>query len=131
MEFASASFDIVLESTIFLEMTDEKLARAIAAEMMRVLAPGGNLISRDWRIGNPRDPTHSPVNRRRLRSLFQVGERTAIVSREPGALVPPLGRFLSQHAPWSYFLVQACLPFLVGLVVTRLQKLEDREKKRA
>jgi len=131
MEFDSGSFDLVLESTIFLQMTDDRLAHAIAAEMIRVLAPGGSLIIRDWRIGNPRDPTHSPLNRRRLGSLFQVGKRTAIVSRESGALVPPLGRFLSQHAPWAYFLVQACLPFFVGLVVTRLQRIEALETKYA
>lgn len=126
LEFQSESFDLVVESTMFLQMTDEGIASAIAAEMIRVTAPGGSIVLRDWRMGNPRDPTHAPLTKKRARALFHVGLKTDIVSHHRGALLPPLGRFLSRRAPWAYFLVQSMVPMLSAQMVTRLRKIDLR-----
>ena len=122
MGYESDFFNIVLESTMFLQLTDEDLARKIGAEMIRVTKPGGHLILADWRYGKPRDKRFSPMNRRRIAKLFQVGTATEVVGEYKGALVPPLGRFLSSKIPSLYFLVRSLAPFLVGQVTTVLRK---------
>ncbi len=60
---------------------------------------------------------------RDLRRLFDVGKRTDLIAIERGALVPPIGRFLSASLSSLYFPVAAMLPFLVGQVVYVLRKL--------
>jgi hypothetical protein len=42
---------------------------------------------------------------------------------EKGALVPPVGRFLSSRLPGLYFAVQALMPPLVGQTTTILERL--------
>ena len=122
MEFADASFDLVFESTMFLQMTDETLASSIAKEMIRVTRPGGSIVLADWRYGKPRNPDFIAVSRERISRLFEVGKSTTITRTEHGALIPPVGRFLSRSLPGLYFAAQSLLPFLVGQVTTVLKK---------
>jgi hypothetical protein len=76
----------------------------------------------DWRTPKLRDPNYSALTRRRAARLFGIGRQTRMVGVFRGALVPPIGRFLSIHLPNMYFLVQGCLPLLVGQVAYLLQK---------
>jgi ubiquinone/menaquinone biosynthesis C-methylase UbiE len=122
MEFASASFDLVFESTMFATLTDELLSAAIAREMLRVCKPGGYLMLVDWWTPKPRDPNYRALTRRRLHDLFQVGSAARLVGEYRGALVPPVGRFLSKYLPGGYFPVTRLLPFLVGQVAYLLQR---------
>ncbi len=62
------------------------------------------------------------MSKRRVAELFDVGGSTSWVTRQRGALVPPVGRVLSKYAPWLYFLVKALLPPLVGQITTVLRK---------
>ena len=118
MPFEAGAFDLVMESTMFVQITDESLAVNIAREMLRVTKPGGHILLIDWRYGKPRNPQYSAVSPKRVRSLFP---RCLVVSERNGALVPPVGRLLSKYASWAYFPIQALLPFLVGLKATLLR----------
>ena len=120
MEFADDSFDLVFESTMFLQMTDGTLAKSIAREMVRVTR--GFIVLADWRYGKPRNPDFAAVSPSRIADLFDVGGSTEVIRRENGALIPPVGRFLSRSIPSLYFPVQALLPFLVGQTTTVLRK---------
>jgi SAM-dependent methyltransferase len=122
MEFTDASFDLVFESTMFLQMTDETLAASIAREMIRVTRPGGFIVLADWRYGKPRNPDFIAVSPARISKLFATGSSTTVVRTERGALVPPVGRFLSRSLPGLYFATQSRLPFLVGQVTTVLRR---------
>jgi SAM-dependent methyltransferase len=122
MTFADSAFDIVFESTLFMMLTSEDLARRIASEMLRVTRSGGYLVLVDWRYAKPKSRDHRPMSPKRISSLFDVDRATDVVARERGALVPPLGRFLSRRAPSLYFAVQALMPFAVGQITTVLQK---------
>ncbi len=122
MSFPEETFDLVFESTLFMMLTSEEVAHRIAGEMIRVTRPGGYLMLVDWRYARPGSDEHRAMTPKRIASLFDVGSRTTVVARERGALVPPLGRFLSRHAPSLYFVVQALVPFAVGQVTTVLQK---------
>lgn len=117
MSFESATFDLVTESTMFVQVTDPGLADRIAQEMRRVTKPGGYLLLIDWRYGKPRNPHYLAVSPTRIRSLFPD---CTVVTRSGAALVPPVGRRLSRYAPWAYFPIQRLFPFLVGLRVTLL-----------
>jgi len=122
MSFGDSTFDIVFESTLFMMLTSQEVARRIAREMLRVTKPGGYLMLADWRYAEPNSKDHRAMSSKRIASLFEVGVSTVVVARERGALVPPLGRFLSRRLPSLYFAVQAMLPFTVGQVTTVLKK---------
>lgn len=122
MSFPDGAFDIVCESTMFYQITDEVLAGRIAGEMVRVTRPGGFLILTDWRYARPGSAMYRSVTPRRIARLFGVGAATAVRRRLRGALVPPLGRFLSRRAPGLYFAVHALAPPLVGQITTVLRK---------
>lgn len=122
MELPTASFDLLFESTMFATLPDDDLCARIAAEMVRVCKPGGHILLVDWRTPKPGDPAYKALTRRRLRVLFGLDRATRLVAVTRGALVPPLGRFLSAQLPSLYFLVSTLCPFLVGQVAYVLQK---------
>lgn len=124
LPYADGSFDLLMESTMFIHAADEDLARKIASEMIRVTKPGGTLLISDWRYAKPRNRHYRAVTRQRLARLFQTGVRTEVQGRFRGSLLPPVGRFFSRHSPWLYFAVQTMLPFLTGHMVTVLRKIE-------
>lgn len=122
MEFPSARFDLVTECTLFATLGDEVLRRKIASEMLRICKPGGWLLLIDWRTPAFLKENYRPLSLRDVRELFHVGDSTELVGIKRGALVPPLGRFLSSHLPALYFPIAALCPFLVGQVVYLLRK---------
>ncbi len=121
MEYEAASFDLAMESTVFLQITDESIAQGIASEMVRVVKPGGYLMLTDWRYSFGHEG-YVAVSPKRIARLFGVGSRTTLVCRTRGALLPPLGRLLSQYVPALYFPVCEMFPFLVGQVTVVLRK---------
>jgi len=120
LPFQDARFDVVQESMMFLQMTDQEMAANVAQEMIRVTKPGGFLLLLDWRYSKPGSSEFKALDKRRIGELFRVGHLSSILGTFPGALVPPVGRFLSKHSRASYFLVQRLLPFAVGQVTTIL-----------
>jgi SAM-dependent methyltransferase len=123
MEYPSDSFDLVMESTVFVQMTDDQMAQGIAREMVRVVKPGSYIMLTDWRYSFGRQG-YLAVSQDRIARLFGVGKETSIVCRKRGALVPPLGRALSRYLPSLYFPVCRLFPFLVGQVTVVLQKVK-------
>lgn len=124
MPFDTATFDLVMESTMFVQITDDVLGGRIASEMLRVAKPGGYLMLIDWRYGKPGNNSYQALSKSRIGRLFSVGLESDVVCSENGALVPPVGRLLSAYFPSVYFLVRAVLPFLAGAATTLLQKRE-------
>lgn len=122
--FADNAFDIVTESALFVHLTDDKLAKQVAREMLRVTRQGGIVLLSDWRYPKPGNVHYRAVSVGRIADLFQVGSRTQVLGKFRGALLPPIGRFLSKHFSSSYFLVHKALPFLAGYVTTVLRKVE-------
>lgn len=123
MIFGDDSFDVVFESGMFATLPADEVRCNIAHEMVRVCRSGGYLLLSDWRTPNFGGGSYRALTAGDLRRLFQVGNRTELIAIERGALVPPVGRFLSAHVSSLYFLVAAALPYLVGQVVYVLRKL--------
>jgi ubiquinone/menaquinone biosynthesis C-methylase UbiE len=87
-------FDLVLQSMMFSSILDPAARRQAAAEMARVLAPGGIVLWYDFFVSTPGNPAVRGVGRRQVRSLFP-GVR---VSWRRVTLAPPLVRLLAPHA---------------------------------
>jgi len=122
LPYGNGEFQVVHQSSMLVFVRDEEQARRIALEMIRVCAPGSFLIIADWRYRKPWNENYVAVSRRRIKDLFKVGQMTEIVGVHRGALVPPIGRFLSARLPSAYFLVAALVPQLVGQVAYVLMK---------
>ena len=122
MKFKDNFFDCVMESTIFLQMTDVELSGKIANEMIRVTNRGRYILLIDWRYSHPFDKGYKGLSRNRIANLFNVGSKTSIFKVYRGALIPPVGRFVSKNIPGIYFVLQLLFPFLVGQMATVLRK---------
>src|SRR5258708_1425268 len=61
LEFASESFDLGHEATMFVHSVDEELSRKIAGEMLRVTRRGGHILLCDWRYSKPGSAAHQAV----------------------------------------------------------------------
>lgn len=77
LPWAGDSFDLVGLHTVMSSILDPAMRRAVAAEVDRVLAPGGNLLWYDSHRRNPRNPDTAPVTAAEIRALFP-GYRGAI-----------------------------------------------------
>jgi SAM-dependent methyltransferase len=122
-DYADNTFDIVMESGLFIHLTDEALAKQVAFEMLRVTKMGGALILADWRYPKLGNHNYKAVSMRRIKRLFGVGTHSIIHKTFRGPLIPPVGRFLSTYWSAPYFLVHALFPFLAGHTVTVLKKV--------
>lgn len=94
--FADASFDLVLQMTVFTSILSDDVRERVAAEMRRVLAPGGSIVWYDFRINNPRNSDVRSVGKAEVRKLFPG----AVIHFEPATLAPPLARRLAPRAWW-------------------------------
>ena len=121
LHFENSTFDIVLESTMFVQIIDDNLALNIAKEMIRVTKPGRFIFLIDWRTPNPFDKNYKALTKKRISLMFN-GQK--FVKQFSGSLLPPIGRLLSKRLPAFYFVIQKIFPFLVGQKLTILQKAE-------
>lgn len=116
-------FDIVMETTMFIQLTDDGLSQRIADEILRVTKSGGYIMLIDWRYGFGRKEMKA-LSRNRMAALFKIGDKTKIYSRKNGMLVPPIGRFLSKNFSSFYFFISWLFPFLVGQQTIVLKKIK-------
>lgn len=88
LPWESGSFDVVFQSTVFSSILEPTMRRALASEMLRVLAPGGAILWYDFFMDNPANPNVRGVRRREIEALFP-GCR---VDLRRATLAPPLAR---------------------------------------
>jgi SAM-dependent methyltransferase len=93
--FADASMDLVSAHTVFSSILDEDLRRDLAAQMWRVLRPGGWTMIFDFRYGSPRNTQVCKVTDVELLRFWPAASRYYRTL----VLVPPLGRTLAA-LPW-------------------------------
>jgi SAM-dependent methyltransferase len=94
LPFADASFDVALQFTLMSSILDPAIRRAIAAETIRVLRPGGVIIWYDF-IWNPLNRDVRGVGLRRLHMLYP-GCR---IDARRVTLAPPLTRVCAGISP--------------------------------
>ena len=98
LDFADASMDLVMAFTVFSSILDGSMASNVAAEIERVIRPGGALLWYDFRYDNPANHNVRGVSARRVRSLFPrlEGKLHSLT------VLPPLVRRLGPLAPAAY-----------------------------
>ena len=100
-------FALVVASTLFSSILDEVMRRAVAAEIWRVLRPGGALLWYDLRVDNPSNPNVRGFQRSEIRALFPHLSEATLRST---TLVPPLIRMLAGRARLAAELLEAIPP---------------------
>lgn len=117
MPYPDRYFDIVSQFTVFTSILDEGIQKAGAAEMLRVLKPGGIILWYDFRYLNPNNKHARPIGADEIKALFP-GCSYDIRSI---TLLPPLARRL---APFSLLLCHllAKLPFMRSHYIAVIRK---------
>jgi ubiquinone/menaquinone biosynthesis C-methylase UbiE len=108
LPFRDACFDIVVQLTTFTSILDPAMRRGAAAEMLRVLAPGGLIIWYDFRYPSPRNADVRPVDMREVETLFPGCRIDGVTI----TLLPPLTRLL---APLSFTMCRRLEAAVPGL----------------
>jgi ubiquinone/menaquinone biosynthesis C-methylase UbiE len=93
LPYPATRFHLVLQFTVFTSVRDETLRQQIAAEMWRVLRPGGAVLWYDFRFQG-RNPAVQAIHPRQVRALFPRGSFTG----RRITLAPPIARPLAR---WS------------------------------
>jgi SAM-dependent methyltransferase len=105
LRYDSGSFDIVLQATVFTSVLDEEMRQAMAAEMVRVLRPGGVIVWYDFFLKNPRHSYVRPVTRADIHRLFAG----CSIDLRRVSLAPPLTRLLAPRA-WALCSILSRIP---------------------
>lgn len=92
--FEDSSFDIVLCFTVMSSILDVRMRRHVAAELLRVLKPGGVIIFYDLHMDNPANPDVRGVRKEEVRSLFSGCD----ISLRRTTLAPPIVRAVAPHS---------------------------------
>lgn len=109
------SFDLVSQFVVLSSVSDIIVRQKIAAEMMRVLRPGGHILWFDAQRDNPRNPAIHAIKQRDLHALFP---RCRIQAKRT-VLVPLIARAVARRS-WSLALALEKIPLarthLVALI---------------
>jgi SAM-dependent methyltransferase len=98
LPFEEASFDLVLQFTVFSSLLDNAFQQQLADVMWRWVKPGGGVLWYDFTIDNPRNADVRGVPLARVRKLFPHGQ---FITRRV-TLAPPLARLLCRVHPALY-----------------------------
>jgi ubiquinone/menaquinone biosynthesis C-methylase UbiE len=96
-----ACVDLLLAFTVFSSIRDGAVAAAVAAEIRRVVRPGGRVVWYDLRRSNPRNPEVRAVTEDELAALFPGWSRSMVTC----TVLPPLARRAARVSPRSYRLL--------------------------
>jgi ubiquinone/menaquinone biosynthesis C-methylase UbiE len=106
LPFEDQSFDLALAFTLFTSITSAAMRERVAAEIRRVLRPGGGVLWYDFWI-NPVNPDVNALGLDEVRRLFG-GEP---VEARRVSLAPPLARLLASRS-WLACQLLAQVPLL-------------------
>jgi len=107
LPWADREFDILTQITVLATVVSRAARRQIAAEMLRVLRPGGMILSYDMRIDNPTNDQVRALSAGEIRELFP---RCAVRLRSV-TLAPPLARRIVPVS-WIAAMLLEKIPFL-------------------
>jgi len=117
LDFPDACFTMVLQFTVFTSILDDAMKKHIAAEISRVLKPGGALLWYDYFVSNPSNPDVRGVSRREIVRLFPGFS----ISLKRVTLAPPITRAVAPVSNTLYRLLSS-VPLLRTHYLGFLQK---------
>ena len=115
LAFPDATFDLVVQFTVFTSVLDSLTKQQMASEMLRVVKDNGFILWYDFHVNNPWNPDVRGIKRREISQLFP-GCR---IKLQRLTLVPPLVRLLAPYS-WLACYVLGKIPWLcthyIGLI---------------
>ena len=117
LPFDSRSFDVVALRVLFSSLPSRSMEAAAAAEVRRVLRPGGWVAWLDLRYSNPRNAAVHGLSEARVATLFPGWKREL----RAAGLLPPMARRLGA-ATGMLYPVLAGIPLFRSHLVGRLQR---------
>jgi SAM-dependent methyltransferase len=102
LSFADASFDLVLQATVFTSVLDASVRARLAGEMVRVLKPDGIILWYDYFVRKPGVTGVRAIRRREIGRLFAGCD----VRLRRATLAPPIARLVAPHAWWACALLE-------------------------
>lgn len=117
LPWPDGSFDVVSQFTVFTSILAADVKRLCAAEMLRVLKPGGLVLWYDFRFNNPRNSQVKGIGQRELRSLFAP----CSVSLTTITLAPPIARLVAPRS-WLLALMLRKIPILCSHYLAVIRK---------
>ncbi len=105
--FEPASFDIIIQSTVFSSILAPDVRAEVARQMWDWLKPGGNILWYDLAVDNPKNPDVVGISRQEIQELFP----RASFEFHRVTLAPPIGRLVIGIGGWLYQLLDS-VPFL-------------------
>jgi ubiquinone/menaquinone biosynthesis C-methylase UbiE len=107
LPWGDCSFRLIVVSTVFTSILNSEVRRLVAAEIERVLMPGGVLLWYDFAVNNPENSQVRKVSRKELKQLFPKlsGSVKSIT------LAPPLVRVLAPKC-WPLASLLEVIPWL-------------------
>lgn len=111
LPFADQSFDLVSCMTVFSSILVPGLRAAVAAEMLRVLRPGGVVLWYDFFVNNPANPDVRGVGKSEIAQLFSGCE----IELARITVAAPLGRAVAP-VPFLYSALARCRIFCTHYV---------------
>jgi SAM-dependent methyltransferase len=119
LSFSDATFDLVLQSTVFTSILDPGTKQQMAAEMLRVMKGDGLILWYDYHVNNPWNPDVRGIKKREIYLLFPE----CWIELRRISLAPPLARWLAPHS-WGLASLLEKIPWLCTyyLGVIRKQK---------
>jgi SAM-dependent methyltransferase len=120
LAFPDATFDLVVQSTVFTSVLDALMRQQMASEMLRVVKDDGFILWYDYHVNNPWNPDVRGIKRQEISQLFP-GCR---IKLQRITLVPPLVRLLAPYS-WLACYILGKIPWLrthyFGLISKELQ----------
>ncbi|MGD9891846.1 MAG: class I SAM-dependent methyltransferase [Dehalococcoidia bacterium] len=112
LPFADATFDLVTQFTVFSSMLDAGVRQRTAAEMLRVLRPGGMVLWYDFTV-NPTNRQTRGIGAREAAALFPgCAKRLRRVT-----LAPPLARLVAPRSWLGAALLESIPPLRTHLLM--------------
>ena len=117
LPWCNESFDLVSQFTLFSSILSAPMRHEAAAEMLRVLKPGGLILWYDLRVNNPQNPAVRGIRADEIRTLFP----SCTVTLTRVTLAPPLARRIVPLS-WILGMLLETIPFLRTHYVAVIQK---------
>jgi ubiquinone/menaquinone biosynthesis C-methylase UbiE len=117
LDYQNETFDLVLQSTVFTSVLDNRMKTQIAGEMCRVLRPNGLILWYDYHMDNPRNPDVKGVKLREIKALFSNCE----VRMKRITLAPPITRAIAPYS-WLGCFVLSKVPWLCSHYIGVIRK---------
>lgn len=117
LPWAPETFDLITQFTVFSSILDGSVRRSVAAEMLRVLKPGGVILWYDLRKNNPWNNNVIGLGQREVAELFPG----CAVQWRTTTLAPPVAR-VAARISWTVAVLLESLPPLRSHGIALIRK---------